>query len=50
MDKMVTVLVVGVMCKQVTTREAMDLVWDPEINTEEHPLHIYNEKGQEIEW
>lgn len=50
MSKMVTVLVVGVMCKQVTTREAMDLIWDPDINTEEHPIHIYDENGREIEW
>ncbi len=50
MGKMVTVLVAGVMCKQVTTLEAMDLVWDPEINNDEHPLHIYDENGREIEW
>lgn len=50
MEKMVTVFVEGIICKQVSIREAMDYVFDAELNTEEHPLHIYDEKGKEIEW
>ncbi len=49
-SKMVTIFAAGVICKQVTMESAMDYVFDDEINTEEHPLHIYDENGQEIEW
>lgn len=35
----------------VDTLEAMDYVWDTELNTEEHLIHIYDEEtGKEIEW
>lgn len=34
-----------------TTTEAMNAVWDDELNTEEHPIRIFdNETGKEIEW
>lgn len=36
---------------EVDTLTAMDYVWDIEINTEEHPVRIFNcETGAEIEW
>lgn len=34
-----------------TLEEAMDAVWNDELNTEEHPLRIFdNGTGNEIEW
>lgn len=37
--------------RYATLEEAMDAVWDDELNTEEHPLRIFdNETGNEIEW
>ena len=35
--------------ENVTTIQAMDWVWD-ERNTEDHPVHIFDEDGNEIEW
>lgn len=48
-EKMYFVLIEGVVAEMVTEEEAMDWVWD-ENNTEEHPLHIYDKNGNEIEW
>ena len=48
-NKKVVVVIEGVIAKEVTTIEAMDWVWD-EQNNEEHPLHIYDLNGREIEW
>ena len=35
--------------EKATVLQAMDWVWD-EQNTEEHPVHIIDENGNEIEW
>lgn len=48
-EKMVVIVIEGVIAKLVSVHEAMDWVWSDE-NTEEHPLHIYDENGNEIEW
>lgn len=49
MDTKVVVYIEGIVCKEVSSREAMCWVFDEE-NTEEHPLHIYTLDGKEIEW
>lgn len=35
---------------QATEIEVMDAIWDCELNTEDHPVHIYDENGREVEW
>lgn len=45
----VVIVIKGVIAKEVTKVEAMDWVWS-EFNTEEHPLHIYDLNGREIQW
>lgn len=36
---------------EATDIEGMCYIWDEELNTPEHPIHIYdNETGEEIEW
>jgi len=49
MEDMVMIVIEGIVAKMVTSNEAMDWVFLEE-NTEEHPLHIYDQKGREIEW
>ena len=49
-DKKVIVIINGIMAKEMSVIEAMDIVWDVELNTEEHPVHIYDHNGNEIEW
>lgn len=48
-EKRVVVVIEGVVAKEVSSTEAMSWVFD-ERNTEEHPLHIYDMNGNEIEW
>lgn len=48
-DEKYIIIIEGVVAKEVSEQEAMDWVWS-EHNCEEHPLRIYNEKGEEVEW
>lgn len=48
-EEKVIVVIQGVLAKEVTNIEAMDLVWS-DLNTEEHPLQIWDKQGRPIEW
>jgi hypothetical protein len=43
------VLIEGVVAKEVSADEVIDWIWSDQ-NTEEHPLHVYDRFGNEVEW
>lgn len=45
----VRIYIKGIVDKWIEYEEAADWVFS-DCNTEEHPLHIYDEDGNEIEW
>ena len=34
----------------VEEHDVIDLIWDWERNTKEHPIRVFDENGKEVEW